>query len=410
MNDVNIFLNGINLLISNQDGHGLVKEISLPLSNPKSAWASQNLVERIRGISNFSNFCSKRISDSRLAGVIYGALSALVSVVEHDSDSAFKHELVAYNAVLDYFGNRDEDTTWIIPVLVRISNDLRGVAQMVDDRNRDINFKMLRESLGFLTRGFTIVAKERTSVTQQGSKKLAIFAVTNVLFKIYFKVNTLQLCGKLINVVEGPGGIMDNLFLFPTCDVVMYKYYIGRLKMFEDRYEEARECLRFALKFTPASSIKNRQRILASLIPVEMCLGVLPKQEVASRYHLPELFSLGQAVKAGDIKTFENVLEQHQVSFIRIGVYLVLEQVKLLVFRNLVRRVYLICGNTRLNLFYFQAIFNSLGLDSDLDEIECILSNLIYHGKIKGYISHEKRFLILSKTDPFPVTAVIKKF
>jgi hypothetical protein len=27
---------------------------------------------------------------------------------------------------------------------------------------------------------------------------------------------------------------------FPVCDVAMYKYYIGRLKMFEDRYVEAR--------------------------------------------------------------------------------------------------------------------------------------------------------------------------
>ena len=60
------------------------------------------------------------------------------------------------------------------------------------------------------------------------------------MFKIYFKANTLQLCGKLINVVEGPGGTMSNLRVFPVCDVVMYKYYIGRLKMFEDRYEEAR--------------------------------------------------------------------------------------------------------------------------------------------------------------------------
>lgn len=85
-----------------------------------------------------------------------------------------------------------------------------------------------------------MVAKDRTPVSDPSSKKLAIFAVTNVLFKVYFKVNTLQLCGKLINVVEGPGGIMDNLRLFPVSDVVMYKYYIGRLKMFEDKYEEAR--------------------------------------------------------------------------------------------------------------------------------------------------------------------------
>ena len=58
---------------------------------------------------------------------------------------------------------------------------------------------------------------------------------------IFFQVNTLQLCGKLINVVEGPSsGIMDDLQQYPVCDVVMYKYYLGRLKMFEDRYNEAR--------------------------------------------------------------------------------------------------------------------------------------------------------------------------
>lgn len=46
--------------------------------------------------------------------------------------------------------------------------------------------------------------------------------------------------------------------------------------------------------------------------------------------------------------------------------------------------------------------------DVDLDEVECILSNLIYQGKIKGYISHEKRTLIISKADPFPREGVIK--
>lgn len=67
-----------------------------------------------------------------------------------------------------------------------------------------------------------------------------MFAVTNVLFKAYFKLNTLQLCGKLINIVEGPSGILDNIRLFNVSEVVVYKYYIGRLKMFEDKYEEAR--------------------------------------------------------------------------------------------------------------------------------------------------------------------------
>ena len=130
---------------------------------------------------------------------------------------------------------------YICTVCIYVSSYLcdNNVSQ-VDEMSGDVNYKYLRESLGVLTKGFTVVAKDRSPVNQQGSKKLAIFAVTNVLFKIYFRVNTLQLCGKLINVVEGPGGIMDNLELFPICDVAMYKYYIGRLKMFEDKYDDAR--------------------------------------------------------------------------------------------------------------------------------------------------------------------------
>lgn len=100
----------------------------------------------------------------------------------------------------------------------------------------------LRDALRNLTNGFNIVAKDRTPFTDPSSKKLALFGVTNVLFKIYFKLNTLQLCSKLINVVERPGALnaLDHYMLFPVSDVVTYKFYIGRLKMFEDKYEDAR--------------------------------------------------------------------------------------------------------------------------------------------------------------------------
>ena len=40
--------------------------------------------------------------------------------------------------------------------------------------------------------------------------------------------------------------------------------------------------------------------------------------------------------------------------------------------------------------------------DVDIDEIECLLANLIYKGNIRGYIAHEKRILVLSKDNPFP--------
>ena len=35
-------------------------------------------------------------------------------------------------------------------------------------------------------------------------------------------------------------------------------------------------------------------------------------------------------------------------------------------------------------------------------EIECILANLIFKGHLKGYISHSKATLVVSKSGPFP--------
>ena len=40
---------------------------------------------------------------------------------------------------------------------------------------------------------------------------------------------------------------------------------------------------------------------------------------------------------------------------------------------------------------------NEWDSELDLDELECIIANQIYLGLIKGYISHEKRVLVLAK-------------
>ena len=40
--------------------------------------------------------------------------------------------------------------------------------------------------------------------------------------------------------------------------------------------------------------------------------------------------------------------------------------------------------------------------DMDIDEVHCIIANLIYEGYIKGYISLQHQKLIISKQNPFP--------
>ena len=40
--------------------------------------------------------------------------------------------------------------------------------------------------------------------------------------------------------------------------------------------------------------------------------------------------------------------------------------------------------------------------DIDNDETACILANLIYQGRIKGYLSHQHNKLVVSKQNAFP--------
>ena len=413
MTDLDGFLRAVNDASRRGQGSALAALLALPLplSADKRA-ASALLADQVsaRGAHGVAQVCASSLADAGLATVVTSRLQALVHLVNNELESAFHHEHAAYNATLDWFQGKDEgETQAAVPLLTRVSDDLRVVAGMAGDAKGDVSQEFLRKALNDLTKGFSAVAKDRTPVTSPGSKKRAILATVNVLFKIYFKVNTLQLCNKIVAVVEGPGHVMGNLEVFPVCDVVTYKYFIGRLKMYEDKYEDARDALRFALKHTPQSALRNRQRILAILVPVEMCLGVLPSPLIATKYGFHPYLRLAEATKRGDLRDFDACFQEHRHVFIRLGVYLVLEQVRATVYRNLFKRFHLISSSTRLSIGAIEAVLRWMGLDTDMDEVECILANLIYQAKVKGYLSHQKRVLVISKADPFPIASVVKK-
>lgn len=58
-------------------------------------------------------------------------------------------------------------------------------------------------------------------------------------------------------------------------------------------------------------------------------------------------------------------------------------------------------ASNQLPLSTLQAALRVNGTEMSLDELECILANLIFQQNMKGYIAH-KRCVVLSKVDPFP--------
>jgi hypothetical protein len=62
----------------------------------------------------------------------------------------------------------------------------------------------------------------------------------------------------------------------------------------------------------------------------------------------------------------------------------------------------LIAGSVKIPVAQFQAALTFLGVDMDMDEIECVFANLIHRGLVKGYISHAHRTVVFAKANAFP--------
>ena len=111
---------------------------------------------------------------------------------------------------------------------------------------------------------------------------------------------------------------------------------------------------------------------------------------------------------------FEAAVEKNMDLHIYSGVFTTIERIRLVTLRNFVRRISLAVQSTpelhhqdKPNLIKIQYLFHALrswDKELDLDEVECLLANLIGNSYIKGYISHEQRVLVLSKDmrDAFP--------
>jgi len=185
--------------------------------------------------------------------------------------------------------------------------------------------------------------------------------------------------------------------------VATYNFYLGRLAIFDGAYKKAQDALNYAFEHFPKGSRKNKRLILLYLIPIQAMFGRFPKPYLLQKYNLPQFNDLLTAVKQGNLKTFHASLTTYQDFFIRHGVYLMLEKLKTLVYRNLIKKIWLLQG--KVSQVRLQKVIASVvwqGVPIDMDEVECIIANLIFDSHIKGYISHQKNVLVLREKDPFP--------
>ena len=245
----------------------------------------------------------------------------------------------------------------------------------------------------------------------------------NQLFKIYFRINKLNLCKPMVRAIDNMG-MRDG---FSLAQRITYDYYVGRKAIFEDNFKEAADKLTFAFERCHRASRQNKRLILIYLIPVKMLLGSLPRRRLLEKYQLTEFSGIVAAVRGGRLSDLNQQLEQHEAFFIKCGIYLLLEKLKVITYRNLFKRVHVALSTHLLPVEGFTAALRLVGVDDvDTDETHCILANLIYEvrlevvvwgeganraltddvvlwqGKIKGYLAFQQQKLVVSKQQAFP--------
>ncbi|XP_071949369.1 PCI domain-containing protein 2-like [Antedon mediterranea] len=296
-----------------------------------------------------------------------------------------------------------KEENWALPVLYTITLDLRLYATAADSQMQKMGKgkpgEKLEKAAETLMQCFRTCASD-TRPPWEDSKKQGMLYLVNQLFKIYFKINKLHLCKPLIRAINSS----PHLTKYSIAQRVTYKYYVGRKAMFEGDFKSAEDDLSFAFQHCHHGSRHNKRLILIYLLPVKMLLGQMPKTNLLHKYDLTPFIDIAKAVRVGNLKLLTETLEKHEDFFIKSGVYLILEKLKIITYRNLFKKVSVIMNTHQLPVDAFVSALKWMGeSDVDGDEVECIIANLIFQGRIKGYISHQHKKLVVSKQNAFPI-------
>ncbi|XP_030837587.1 PCI domain-containing protein 2 isoform X2 [Strongylocentrotus purpuratus] len=323
-------------------------------------------------------------------------------VANNDFIEAYSLQKVVVQAFNKAFqGQKDEN--WALPVLYVVIVDLRLFANSAETqlmrKGKGKPGELLEKAADTMMACFrTCAADGRASLDD--TKRWGMLYLVNQLFKVYFKINKLPLCKPLIRAIEG-SSLKDR---FSISQLVTYKYYVGRKEMFESDFTAAEEHLSFAFQRCHHSSRQNKRLILIYLLPVKMLLGHMPKTSLLEKYDLMQFADIAKATKTGDLRLLTSAMSKNEAFFIKCGVYLIIEKLQTITYRNLFKKVQLMLNTHQVPIDAFETALKFTGLeDVDKEEVECILANLIYKNYIKGYLSHQHQKLVVSKQKPFPL-------
>jgi nuclear mRNA export protein PCID2/THP1 len=170
---------------------------------------------------------------------------------------------------------------YLVPSIHAVCKSSKRLAAAADKALDSRDFEKTNGCVSLLQDSFSKAFNDRRELvagapySEEGSKKAGALGIVNELFSIYFVLNTLRLCTNLIKPVEQKKLHMQGTM----AEMVTYRYFAGRLCLFEDNFEAAEIHLDYALVKCHKAALQNKRCILRYLIPVKIFRGLLPSSQ-----------------------------------------------------------------------------------------------------------------------------------
>jgi len=202
----------------------------------------------------------------------------------------------------------------------------------------------------------------------------------NLLLRNYIHYNLYDQADKLVSKSTFPESASNN-------DWARYLYYIGLIKAIQLDYSEAHKNLMNAVRKAPQNvAIGFKQHVHRLAIVVQLLLGEIPERKTFREMHLKKTlapyYQLTQAVRNGNLKLFNETVEQYKEKFLTEKTYTLIIRLRHNVIKTGIRMVCLSYSRISLN-----DIATKLCLDS-ADDAEFIVGKAIRDGVIDATIDH----------------------
>lgn len=404
------YLSTVNRLWSGEDGAGVARFVSffsnhasnpnLHVENPDAAVErsipsplDEVIIAHLRVLFYLD---SRKIE---FVNIILQKLTFTLFLLAPDYNEAYKCQSMCVQAVVKLLQVM-KDENWCLPIMYVTCLELRLLSLKCESiESVAKRGQVMEKTAEILMSCFRVCAADNRT-EERDTKRHGMLHLVNQMFKVYFRINKLHLCKPLIRAIES----LSFKESFPLSQQITYKYFVGRKAMYDSDYKTSDEYLTFAFNNCHRKFFKNRRLILIYLVPVKMLLGYMPRQETMQKFNVPQFHELAVALKQGNLRGFDHVMQKYEAFFIDTGIYIIVEKLKIIAYRNLFKKVHLILQTHQIDLQHFLTALKFAGEeDITMYETHCIVANLIAEGRIKGYISFPHNKLVVSKqTSPFP--------